>query len=104
MRDDHGRYVDTKTITDIGPDWASGCGACAFGIVAAPDIVPALPLHESRAVQANEDMILFCDCRAGFMYRQQLRRVYNTLSMGSRQNIRAIVMAATVPSIHGVTA
>lgn len=101
MRDTHGRYSDVKAIVDLGPDWARGCKDCKFGIVAAPDIVPALPLHESRAVQANEDMILFCDCRAGFMYRQCLRRIYSSMSMESRQNIRAIVMAATTPTVHG---
>lgn len=87
---------------DGSKDWARGCSHCKFGIVAAPDIVPALPLHESRAVQANEDMILFCDCRAGFMYRQCLRRVYSTISMETRRNILAHISAATpVPTIHG---
>lgn len=93
----------SNDLKDKAPAWAFGCEACSYGIVAAPAIVSILPLSECRAVQANEDMILFCDCRAGFLYRQQLRRVYNTLSMSSRQNIRAIVLAA-MPNIHGVTA
>lgn len=94
-----------KPISNVLPrdgskDWARGCPHCKFGIVAAPDIVPALPLHESRAVQAHEDMILFCDCRAGFMYRQCLRRIHSTISMETRRNILAHVNAA-MPSIHG---
>lgn len=93
-----------EPITLSGPEWAYGCEACTYGIVAAPAIVPVLPLSECRAVQAHEDMILFCDCRAGFLYRQYLRKVYSTLNMGSRQNITAIVLAANVPSVHGVTA
>lgn len=91
----------SNDLKDKAPAWAFGCEACSYGIVAVPDIVPALPLHESRAVQAAEDMVLFCDCRAGFLYRQQLRRVYNALPMSSRQNIRALVLdAMPVPSVH----
>lgn len=94
--------MTTPTLT--GPDWARGCEACAFGIIAAPDIVPALPMHESRAVQAHEDMILFCDCKAGFLYRQHLRKVYAKLGMEQVRSILAWVNAATVPTVHGVTA
>lgn len=89
---------------DGSKDWARGCPNCKFGIVVAPDIVAALPLHESRAVQAAEDMILFCDCRAGHMYRQGLRKVYAAIDVNSKQNLRAIVLAAAIPTVHGVTA
>lgn len=90
------------TVTLTGPDWARGCDQCSFGIVAAPDIVSALPMHESRAVQAHEDMILFCDCKAGLLYRQCLRKIYNGLSIDSRRTILAHINAATpVPTIHG---
>lgn len=88
------------TVTLTGPEWARGCASCAFGIVAAPEIVPALPMYESRAVQAHEDMILFCDCKAGFLYRQCLRKVYAKLSMEERRKILAWVQAAVTPTVH----
>lgn len=84
-----------------GPEWAHGCEACQFGIVAAPDILPMFPLFEGRAVQAHEELILFCDCRAGHLHRQNLRKLYNGLSMELKRNILAHVQAASVPTVHG---
>lgn len=96
--------MNIPTPTLSGPEWASGCEACSYGIVAAPEIVSILPLSECRAVQAAEDMILFCDCRAGHMYRQGLRKVYAAINVHSKQNLRAIVLAAAIPTVHGATA
>lgn len=90
----------SSSLKDKAPAWASGCESCSHGIVAAPDIIPALPLYESRAVQAHEEMILFCDCRAGFMYRQCLRKIYSELSLETRRNVLAHIQAASVPSIR----
>lgn len=98
MRDP--RYIKTKDISEVAPEWAHGCPACKFGIVVAPDIVSVLPLAECRAVQAAEEMILFCDCRAGHMNRQGLRKIYATIDVHSKQNFRAIVLAANVPTVH----
>lgn len=87
--------------TDSEHQWAAGCSNCRYGLVAASDIVSSLPLHEGRAVQAAEDMLLFCDCRAGHLYRQFLRKVYATLSLTSRMNLREHVLAAMpAPSIR----
>lgn len=94
-----------KRVTDHLPKsndqaWARGCSKCKCGIVSGADILPALSLYEGRAVQAHEELLIFCDCRAGFMYRQNLRRIYSTLSMDTRRNVLAHISAASVPSIR----
>lgn len=100
MRDDRGHYLNTKAITALGPDWAHGCAKCTYGLVDAPDILGMFPLAEGRAGQAAEDLLTFCDCRAGFLYRQYLRKVWAALSLTARANLREHVCAARVPSIH----
>lgn len=87
-------------VDSSGNEWAKGCAQCNYGLIAAPEPIGALPLSEQRAVQADEDMLLFCDCRAGFMYRQYLRKVHSSLNSYSRQKIYEIVSAASVPTIH----
>lgn len=87
-----------------GPEWAKGCPSCQFGIVAAPDILRSFPLNEGRAVQAHEELILFCDCKAGHMYRQNLRKHYNALNWETRKGILEHIEAANVPTVHGATA
>lgn len=86
-----------------GPEWAKGCESCKFGIVLAPDILAAFPLGEGRAVQAAEGMITFCTCKAGHLYRQHLRRVYNGLGMELRRSVLEHIAANSVPTVHGVT-
>lgn len=83
-----------------GPEWAKGCEGCQFGLAVAPEIIPMFNLPEQRAVQMDEGLIEFCNCRAGFMYRQHLRKVLNGLSLESRKNIRAFVLAERVPTVH----
>lgn len=83
-----------------GPDWAKGCEGCQFGLAVAPEIVTMLQLHEQRAVQMDEGLIEFCDCRAGFMYRQYLRKVFNAMSMETKKNVRHFVLAAIVPTVR----
>lgn len=84
----------------IGPEWAHGCEACTCGIVAAPDLLGALPFYEGRAGQAGEGLIIFCTCKAGHLYRQHLRRIYNGLSMETRRNILTHIEAASTPTVH----
>jgi hypothetical protein len=79
MRDIHGRYLDTKAITENGPSWAKGCGRCRFGILSAPDITGVAPMHLERLVQAIDKEIVFCECEAGKMYRLTLGRIRNSL-------------------------
>lgn len=86
--------------TLAGPDWARGCPSCEFGIVVAPDILAAFPINESRAMQAAEQLVEFCDCRAGHMYRQNLRKHYNALNMETRRSILEHINAASVPTVH----
>lgn len=85
---------------DGAPHWATGCEGCQFGLAVAPEIVPMLQLPEQRAVQMDEGLIECCNCRAGFMYRQYLRKVFNGLGMEERKNIRHFVYAARVPTVH----
>lgn len=92
--------MNTAKIELSGPEWAAGCDKCSYGIVAAPEIISFLPLSEGRAGQAAEDMILFCDCRAGFMYRQHLRKVFNAFDPGTRAALRQHAAATRVPTIH----
>lgn len=92
--------MDLSNASPKGPDWAHGCPGCTYGVVLPPAPIPLLPLHEQRATEAAEGLLIFCDCRAGFMYRQYLRKVYARIGMESRKNLRDIVMAANVPTIH----
>lgn len=85
---------------DGSKDWAYGCSKCKCGIVSGADILPALSLYEGRAVQAHEELLIFCDCRAGFLYRQCLRKIYSELSLETRRNVLAHIQAASVPSIR----
>lgn len=83
-----------------GPEWAHGCEGCQYGLAVAPEIIRILTLAEQRAVQMDGGLIEFCNCRAGYMYRQYLRKVLSGLELQSRLNIRAIVLADQVPTIH----
>lgn len=96
--------MDSSSITASGPEWARGCEACEYGLVVAPEFVPMLNVSEGRAIQMDEGMIEFCNCRAGHMYRQYLRRVLTSINMESRRNYRHFVLAARVPTMHMETA
>jgi len=72
MRDERGRYTATKRIEDIVPLWARGCDACTNGIVLAPELTGAVSLYLERLVQAIDQDITFCTCRAGVAYRSSL--------------------------------
>lgn len=94
-----------KPISELLPKesfkhWGRGCDQCKCGVLSAPDIVAALPFYESRAGQAAEGMITFCNCRAGHMYRQHLRKLHNSFSMEQQRNILAHVNAAATPTVH----
>jgi len=82
------------------PHFAKGCEGCTYGLAAAPEIVGMLMLPEQRAVQMDEDLIEFCNCKAGHLYRQYLRKVLNAMTMETRRNVRHYVLAALVPSVH----
>lgn len=99
MRDP--RYTQTKDISEVAPEWASGCENCQLGFVLAPDILSSFPLFEGRAVQAHEELILFCDCKAGHLYRQCLRKRYNDMGMELRRLVLEHIAVANVPTVHG---
>lgn len=84
--------------------WGHGCQKCKYGLVNAPAILGAFPFYESRAVQAQEGLVEFCDCRAGHMYRQCLRKHYNALGWELRRLILDHIEIASMPTVHGVTA
>lgn len=87
-----------KELTEVAPPWAMGCDKCRFGIIGAPELLKALTLAEQRSAQAAEDLLIFCDCRAGHLQRQYLRKVYNTMPMAQRTNLREFVVRT--PTVH----
>src|SRR3990172_584166 len=54
----------------IGPAWAYGCSECTFGLVLdAPIPHSSMSLYEIRRMQARDEIIAFCECRAGQAYK-----------------------------------
>jgi hypothetical protein len=75
MRDERGRYIDTAAIVDLGPEWASGCERCKFGIVHS-DLTGAVTFYLERWVQSHETRgAIFCDCQAGEAQRTNMRKL-----------------------------
>lgn len=79
--------------------WGYGCAKCKFGIVSAPDVLGAFPFFESRAVQAHKELIVFCECKAGLLYRQCLRHRYNDMGLELKRLVLEHINAA-VPNIR----
>lgn len=90
--------------------WANGCEHCQFGIVRSAPLTNAVGLFEERAAQMARREVEFCDCRAGHMQRQYIRKVYRNLSQEDYARIcKAIDTAAAAilskdavdaPTIH----
>lgn len=54
----------------VGPAWAYGCGECTFGLALdAPIPRSSMSFYEVRRMQAREEIIVFCECRAGQAYK-----------------------------------
>lgn len=85
---------------DAAPHWAQGCESCTYGMVVAPETIGTLTLADQRAVQMDEGMIEFCNCKAGFMYRQYLRKILATMHIDTRKSYREHIQAARVPTVH----
>jgi hypothetical protein len=68
-----------KELTEVAPAWANGCSDCTYGIKQAPLPTRVVETYLERLVQATEDAITFCECKAGVMRRQQMRREYTRL-------------------------
>jgi hypothetical protein len=100
MRDRLGRYQNQKPLTELAPPWACGCEHCEYGYVSAPALIGALTVAEQRAVGADEGLIVFCNCRAGHLNRQYLRKVHHGLLLEQKKNYRAVLLAALEPTIH----
>lgn len=62
-----------------GPEWASGCGQCRYGIVNYEEPRGGDSLYMERLVQAVDGALQFCECQAGNMLRQNLRRQYTVV-------------------------
>jgi len=100
MRDERGRYLDSKPIADSVPAWASGCPKCKGGIVSAPD-VRALPLYEARAVMGDAGMIVWCGCRAGLTYRRYAQRTFRSMNpLSAKAALDHINANLAAPSMH----
>ena len=96
MRDIHGRYSAVKAIADIVPAWAAGCDACKGGIVLAPELTGAVSLYLERLVQALDQDITFCTCRAGLAYRSSLlNRRMEILERAKREAKGSMVSSGT---------
>lgn len=102
MRDIHGRYIDTKAITDSGPSWARGCSSCKYGIVSAPEVTGACELYLERLVQAIDGDIEFCTCQAGIRNRSFLANRFLFLKdeVKKRANLSAFIGRNTHPDIE----
>jgi len=90
MRDERGRYNTMKAIEANGPDSARGCGACAFGIVLAPELTGAASFYLERLVQAVDGDITFCTCQAGQHYRVSLANRYRQLTEEAKKDTRMV--------------
>lgn len=94
MRDVHGRYSNTKPVTELVPEWADGCDNCTCGVVSAPELTGAAPLYLERMVQHLDKSITFCDCRAGRAYYASLGNRYRKLVEEARKDKRMAEWAA----------
>ncbi len=76
----HNTY-EGKDIANAGhPDWAYGCDKCRYGLIGAEsaDQLPG-PLYLVRMYQASAGRFQFCDCQAGNMMRQFLRKTHTAV-------------------------
>lgn len=99
-------------LSNPGPDtnmfWAQGCADCRYGIVLAPPRTGAVSLYAERLVQASDQSVEFCACRAGHMARQHMRKLWQTRQTEANgfselDWARAHVVAAqssAMPTIH----
>lgn len=89
-----------KIEVPLQEQWTYGCEHCEFGLIVAPALIGAVNVSEQRAVAHVDGLLLYCDCRAGHMYRQHLRKGADTLNEYSRNSIRGHMALAAVPHIH----
>lgn len=111
------RHLTTKTIAEIGPEWAKGCEQCSYGLVSAPEMTGADSYYLERLVQAIDGDIHFCSCKAGLAYRSSLLNRRQTLIEEARKNpkmrehanrrthpdiesAQMAVHAARIPTVH----
>ncbi len=111
MRDQHGRYQDTKTIVDNGPLWARGCALCTNGLVGAPPLRGVDTVSMERLAQAMLHELTFCTCQAGTRYHscllnreQELKDYERKAGMVQGATIKrtmdAVLKAMPVPTMH----
>lgn len=93
------RYQKVEYPGEKQHEWAKGCASCSYGMVIAPDILKHLTVAEGRAMQMDCDMIVFCECKAGHMQRQYLRKVLSNMEMQRRQVLYDYVMRVSVPTM-----
>lgn len=55
-----------------GPEWATGCKKCSYGIVSAAPLIRVCGLRLERVVQMELELVEFCECRAGKLYHVSL--------------------------------
>lgn len=104
MRDERGRYITLKEISTNGPEWAKGCPKCKFGVAASAPLTGADHLYFERLVQASDGDLTFCDCRAGLLAKQYMKRLYRQTTsqdLGTaRYKVEAARESAPAPTVH----
>ena len=90
-----------KIEVPLQMQWAYGCDSCQFGLILAPALIGHVSVSEQRAIAHVDGLLLYCECQAGHMYRQHLRKVADTLNEWQRNRIRGYLALANVPTVHG---
>lgn len=72
--------VTTISILAEAQEWANGCPTCEFGVAKHRPYTGAVSLYEEQVHQAAHHQLLPCTCRAGYMARQHMRKVYAAMT------------------------
>lgn len=73
----------TSPFEDYGPEWATGCEVCEYGLISPPAIEQISGEHYIvRVYQAQAGVLNFCTCKAGHLYRLYLRRKWLEMKAG----------------------
>lgn len=60
-------------------EWARGCDACKYGVVASVDMTGVCEFYLERLIQTLRDQIEYCTCRAGVAYKAYMMNRYQIL-------------------------
>lgn len=98
--------MDTRLA---GPEWAHGCEHCRHGIRNYTAPTGRDTLYMERLVMAVDGLLDFCDCKAGHMLRQYLRRQYRVVEQltagvgGIDQPVGGVMLHNARAKLHETT-